>query len=227
MELFIANVKEKMDFLKDGLMNDSRLVGDIDFNIEFIPPYSGAHNISDVKMVIIGQDPTIQGNGKQKDRQKKISSTLDLENKKSPLLRYCKDITNFFGIDIEKEVYATNLCKCVFKEKPAYNGVLNKHAIHWLPLLKDELSYFSDDTIIVSLGQPLLQQLVKSKNNLLKLYWGYKGNSESNLLFNYIEPKDNYIKKRIFPLAHQPTAIRKGFYKHYQNNYLEFIKNNI
>jgi uracil-DNA glycosylase len=208
--------KENVDFGKD-----------IDLELDFILPYSNAESISNVKLVIIGQDPTIQDEKEiSKKRQKEITITLDLNNENGNLRRYCKLICQKIGFNIDKEVYATNLCKCVFKEKPAYNGVLDKHSRYWIPFLKKELSVFSDNVIFITLGQPLIIQLIHSNKKEVKHYWDYIGNTSSNYNFKCCEPMENYLHKRIYPLAHQPTWSLNEFYKKYLNDYLKFIKEN-
>lgn len=176
-------------------------------------------------MVIIGQDPTIL-NGKDASikRQKEITSTLDLNNTKGNLRKYCEHICKCFNYDIDKDIYATNLCKCIFKEKPAYNRVLDKHSEQWIPLLKEELSVFSDKVIVITLGQPLIRQLIHSNKKEVKFYWNYIGKSKSNGDFKYCESTDNKLEKKIYPLPHQPTWSSIKFYSHYFNDYLNFIK---
>jgi hypothetical protein len=129
MKNHILQIERKLLTTKKVLLEDSVLQNDIDFEYNFILPYSKSDSISSVKLVIIGQDPTIQGEKEStKKRQREITITLDLNNENGTLRRYCKLICENLGFNIDKEVYATNLCKCVFKEKPAHNGVLDKHS---------------------------------------------------------------------------------------------------
>jgi uracil-DNA glycosylase len=215
-----------LHIIKQKLRNDIILSDDIDFDSDFILPYSKAENISAVRLVIIGQDPTIQCKTTSKQRQRKITTTLDLDNESGNLRKYCKLICEAFNLDIDKDVYATNLCKCVFKEKPAYNGVLEKHSKLWRDPLKEELSVFSNSVIFVTLGQPLIKQLIRSNQTKVSYYWDYKGKTESGLGFKCCEPTQNYLQKRIYPLAHQPTWKRNKFYNKYLSDYLKYISDN-
>jgi len=227
MKNHILQIERKLRTIKKVLLKDSALQNDIDFSFDFIPPFSKADSISNVKLVIIGQDPTIQDKKEStKKRQKEITITLDLNNENGNLRRYCKLICENLGINLDKEVYATNLCKCVFKEKPAYNGVLDKHSKQWIPLLKNELSIFSEKVIFITLGEPLLSQLMHTNSKKVNYYWDYIGKTKSGGNFKCNEPFENYLKKRIYPIAHQPTWSLQKFYKTYLKEYLEFVKRN-
>lgn len=52
------------------------------------------------------------------------------------------------------------------------------------------------------------------------------GKSQSNYDFRSCETKDNWLQKRLYPLAHQPTWNRKKFYRIYFDAYLQFIIEN-
>jgi hypothetical protein len=80
----------------------------------------------------------------------------------------------------------------VFKEKPAYNGVLDRHSKDWLLLLQKELSIFSDDVIYITLGEPLLKQLVHSGERKVSYYWDYIGEMKSGNNFKFIELNQNF-----------------------------------
>lgn len=225
MENHILQIEKELQTIKNKLYNNPDMLKDLDLKYDFILPYSNAKNISDIKLVIIGQDPTIQTKKESSSkRQSEITSTLDLENTNGNLRKYCKLICDTFGLDIDKEVYASNLCKCVFKEKPAYNGVLIKHSKLWLPLLKEELDVFPDNVIYITLGQPLIGQLVHSNSKKVNYYWDYVGKTTSGKNFKCNQPFENYLQKRIYPIAHQPTWKRNKFYNKYLLEYLSYIK---
>ena len=63
-----------------------------------------------VKLIILGQDPTIQN----PNSRAKVDVVLNLD-KSNSLRTYISGITRDLGIDIDKNVYATNLLKCFFK----------------------------------------------------------------------------------------------------------------
>jgi hypothetical protein len=227
MKNHILEIERELQTTKNTLLNDSVLQNDVDFKFDFLLPYSKADSISQVKLVIIGQDPTIQDKTEvSKKRQQEITITLDLNNENGNLRNYCTLISNSLGFNIDKNVYATNLCKCIFKEKPAYNGVLSKHSKQWLTLLKKELSVFSEKVVFITLGEPLLIQLTPSNSKKVNYYWDYIGQTKSGGNFKCNEAHENYIHRRIYPVGHQPTWSRNKFYKIYMEDYLNFIKNN-
>lgn len=78
MKNHILKIENSLLKLETKLKLDTALRADIDFDVDFIRPYSKASSISAIKLAIIGQDPTIQS----KKRQKGITITLDLNNKK-------------------------------------------------------------------------------------------------------------------------------------------------
>jgi hypothetical protein len=116
------------------------------------------------------------------------------------------------------------LYKCFFKVPPADDErILYRHFKYWIDFLITEINIF-DDPIIISLGEPLIGQLLHCENRNVSYYWDYIGNTMSNKDFKFVEPKDNYLNKRLFPIAHQPTCVQNEFYRKYLNDYLDFIR---
>lgn len=221
MKSHILHIENKLKETKRLLLNDPVLQNDIDFGYDFILPYSGAENISDIKVVFIGQDPTVRRSESRKD----INVTLNLD-KKNSLKIYLKAVCDVLKIDIEKEVYATNLYKCFFKIPPADDQtILTRHFKVWIDLLIYELKAF-DNQIFITLGEPLISQLVHSENKQVKYYWDYIGQTKSGANFKCNESSENYLQRRIYPIAHQPAWNRNEFYKIYLKDYLEFIRQN-
>jgi hypothetical protein len=65
---------------------------------------------------------------------------LDKENS---LKTYLRTVCDILQVDIEKEVYATNLYKCFFKIPPADDQtILTRQFKIWIDLLINELSVF-------------------------------------------------------------------------------------
>ncbi|NDV47972.1 hypothetical protein D0T49_13065 [Paludibacter sp. 221] len=95
-----------------------------------------------------------------------------------------------------------------------------------MDFLVDEISVFNNP-IIISLGEPLIRQLLNCTKRDVKYYWDYIGNTKSGRNFKYIDAKNNYLGQRIFPLAHQPTCKKNDFYKLYLDDYLKFINETI
>ena len=200
------------------LFKDQVLRKDIDESLEFIHPYSESVNISDVRLIIIGQDPTIRN----KESRQKITITLNLD-KNDSLKKYLEEVCNKLNIDLKEEVYATNLYKCFFNDPPADDeSILYRHFKYWMDFLIKELKPFGN-TQIITLGEPVIKQLIHSGNKKVNCFWDYTGKTKSNKDFKFIRPEDNYLQKRIYPLPHQPTVYQNKFYKKYFNNYLSFI----
>jgi len=221
MKNHILQIERKLKTTKNVLLKDTVLQKDIDFNYDFILPFSIAENISEIKLVLIGQDPTVR---RQKSRRD-INVTLNLD-KENSLKTYLKKVCDCLQIDIEKEVYATNLYKCFFKIPPADDQtILTRQFKIWMDLLIDELAVFKN-SFVITLGEPLIKQIIHSNSKKVKDYWDYIGQTKSGGNFKCNEPSENYLQRRIYPIAHQPTWNRNEFYKTYLKDYLEFIKRN-
>lgn len=214
-------IEKELKSIKKMLSKDGVLKNDIDFNYDFILPFSKAEKTTDIKLIFIGQDPTVRN---QKSR-KNIKITLNLD-KENSLKTYLKTVCDILQIDIEKEVYATNLYKCFFKIPPADDQtILTRHFKIWMDLLINELSIF-ENAIFITLGETLIKQLIHSNSKKVNYYWDYIGQTKSGRNFKCNEPFENYLQKRIYPIAHQPTWNRNEFYKAYLNDYLEYLKRN-
>lgn len=207
--------------IKEMLFLNSLLKQDIDFGLTFIGPYSGATNVQDVKLIFIGQDPTVR----RKDARKEVNVTLNLD-KENSLQKYLKKVCDQLGIDIQTEVYATNLYKCFFNHPPADDqALMSRHFKVWMDFLRDELKVF-ENPLIITLGEPLLNQLIHTGQKKMNYYWDYVGQTSSGCRFKCSEPYENYLQRRIYPIAHQPAWSRNVFYKKYLGDYLAFIKEN-
>lgn len=217
----ISQIERKLRTTKSLLSKDTVLQNDIDFSYDFILPFSKADKTSEVKLVLIGQDPTVR---RQKSRVDiKVTLNLDKENS---LKTYLKKVCEILQIDIEKEVYATNLYKCFFKIPPADDqSILTRQFKIWMDFLIYELAVFKN-SFVVTLGEPLINQLIHSNSKQVKHYWDYIGQTKSGRNFKCNEPFENYLQRRIYPIAHQPTWNRNEFYKTYLKDYLEFLKRN-
>jgi len=97
-----------------------------------------------IKLIVLGQDPTVQ----KPEHRKQIEVTL-LLNQQGRLKTYLEDICKGLGIDLDENIYATNLLKNFFtippdkrrKEDPQF---IQKAADHWIPLLKEEIEKFEN-----------------------------------------------------------------------------------
>lgn len=177
----------------------------------FVPPF--CKNVEDVKLIIIGQDPTIQ-NVKSRDN---VKTTLTLD-KDGVLKTYIEKICSGLHISLDN-VYATNLFKYFYTIPPAKTfDVLEKHLNSNLELLKKELSLFPKCPIL-TLGQPIFRLLVNRKVNLRE-YWGY-----TDKIYKFVAAENNKLGRFFFPFCHLNTS-KKTFYKNNFDQYLEFLRQN-
>lgn len=162
MEIHLKQINHNLTKIKRRLFADNILNKDIDFTHKFIPPYTKANNISDIKLIIIGQDPTVR----ELESRKDINTILNL-NRKCSLRFFVNHICVELNFDIDKDIYATNLYKCFFNFPPADDEkILFKY---WMDFLVDEISAFNNP-IIISLGEPLIRQLLNYKKREIKYY---------------------------------------------------------
>lgn len=196
------------------LLSDEK-VNPISKECGFVPPYN--KDGKDIKLIIIGQDPTIRN----VERRKGITTTLNLD-KSGALRRYVEEICDGLNISLSN-VYATNVFKYFYTIPPAQTfEVLEKHFSQNLVLLEKELSNYPNCPII-TLGEPVLNLLV-NKNAKVRDYWGYDAKThKSTKAFKCVLPEDNKLNRLIFPFCHQPS-IRKDFYKDNLNRYAGFVK---
>lgn len=178
-----------------------------------------------VKLIILGQDPTV----KSKESRKSIKAVLNLD-KKGSLTRYLSEISLELGLDLKKNVYATNLLKNFFIEPPTTIkdiNIFNAFIPYWLPVLKKELEEFPNVPII-SLGEPLLQSIIKQGvSKRVREYWGYQNSNSTGDMskFKVLNANENILNRLVIPFPHQPS-INKEFYWNTKKEYLKFIKTN-
>lgn len=181
----------------------------------FVPPYNETGK--DIKLIIIGQDPTI----KNEKQRSEIKFTLNLD-KSGAIRKYVEDICEGLNISLAN-VYATNVFKYFYTIPPAQTfEIMEKHLEPNLILLKKELAEFANCPII-TLGEPVLKLLV-DKNAKVREYWGYdKKTGKTNGKFKYVSANDNKLNRIIFPFCHQPSIL-KDFYKNALSQYVDFVK---
>ena len=161
----------------------------IDLSLPVILPLRGNKKI---KLIIIGQDPTI----KNQETRKEIKCTLNLD-KKGSLKRYIELILENLELTIDN-LYATNIFKYFYSIPPAKTPhVLFNHLQTNLEILNKELSEFPD-TPIITLGEPVLQLLTNEKAKV-RDYWGYeKKTGKTNGRFKFSYANENKLKRKFF-----------------------------
>ena len=94
-----------------------------------------------IKLVILGQDPTVK-NAKSRAA---IRTVLNLD-KEGSLKRYIEGIARGLGLELARNVYATNLLKPFFLSPPASaldDSQLRDLADIWTPVLIEEIGEIS------------------------------------------------------------------------------------
>ena len=179
----------------------------IDYDKNPIPPFKGN---GDVKLIIIGQDPTIR-NIKSRDD---IRCTLNLD-KPGSLKTYIERIVAGLGLSFDN-VYATNIFKYFYTVPPQDTfSVLEQHVLPNLELLKAEINEYPN-AIIITLGEPVLKLLTK-QNNKVRKHWNYK-----DCGFHHVLAKDNKLGRDFYPFIHI-SSYCKHFYKDNFQRYIQYV----
>ena len=223
----MVNIREqvarKAQHLQEQLEKNPNLSPYIDQHYPIPDIFLGT---GDIRLVIIGQDPTV----KNPSSRGQIKVVLNLD-KKGSVRAYISQICEEFKLELDKNVYATNLFKNFFVRPPTQIkecDILDIFSQYWLPLLREELKMFPNVPII-TLGEPLLRVLLidRSKARVRK-YWDYKQGWQVNkanrpTAFSFVVPKDNKLGRMLFPFPHQPSLIKK-FYTCTLREYLNYMK---
>ncbi len=192
----------------------------IDAILPPLPPFFGT---DEIKLIIIGQDPTIRN----PIQRKKISVTLNL-NIKGVLLNYVEHkICVGLGIFLQN-IYATNLFKYFYSQPPSTTReVLSKQLLPNLNLLLEELSQFQNAQI-VTLGEPVLELLaIDPELKKVRFFWDYNQETKkTNGIFKLCPAGKNKLGRDIYPFPHQPS-MQKTFYHDTLTDYLSFMKCNL
>lgn len=192
----------------------------IDTSLTPPSPFRGRGKI---KLIVLGQDPTVQ----DPEYREKIKVTL-LLNQPGGLRTYLGKVCQGLDIDLDENIYATNLLKNFFtvppdkmrKENPQF---FRRAADYWIPLLKAEIEEL-ENVPILPLGEPVLNCLTTSPDQvLIRNYWGYEGPARYGRNFGYIKPTENVLSRVVFPFPHIPGLSHK-IYREQLDGYLAFMK---
>ena len=213
-------VAEQADLIFKKITADESLAPYIDTGLPIPDVFVGT---GEIKLIVLGQDPTV----KDPEKRKEITVTLNL-NKRGAVRNYLSRVCRELGLDLDLNVYATNLLKNFFIEPPAQIkelDIFEAFVPHWLLLLREEVAMFPDATIM-TLGEPLLRALILDRSKgLVREYWGYAKDWQENppLPFSFVPPEDNRLGRRFFPFPHQPS-LRKRFYKATLPAYIDYLR---
>ena len=219
METFIKSITKKADKVYKEISRDEKICSDLCETNRHLPvPFSNAKSVSNIKLVIIGQDPTVRN----EETRANIKTVLML-NEKKHLFNYVNLICAELGISFN-EIYATNLYKCFFNKPPQDDEkILTRHFRYWIELLIEEVNAFPEATII-TLGQPVIKQLIHRGSKDVKFYWNYAGNTTSGGKYAAVPAENNFLQRTFYPLPHLPSYNRIKFYKNYFKDYCGFVK---
>ena len=222
--LLVDQIVQKAERAVRQLAADPNIGRFVDTKLPVPRPF---HGTGEIRLFIIGQDPTVR----RAESRKTITTTLNLDrggSLRTYLDRLCSDL----GLDLDENVYASNACKGFFTEPPTSIDtcdVLAESAPVWLPLLQEELDHFPD-AVVISLGQPILTVLVQpGKPTEMKRYWGYHPDWKRKGKFqemHAIQAVDSTMGRTIYPFVHQPTmrGPRAAFYRRRRDEYIQFIR---
>jgi uracil-DNA glycosylase len=212
--------------IRNDLIADQEIGKYIDTTNAHIPEvFMDAVNTSDIRLVVIGQDPTV----KNEKARPRIKTVLNLDKPRGRLYEYISKICNELGLSLHEQVYATNFAKNFFIKPPTiieeYN-ILKMVSPYWLSLLQRELAMFPN-AIVITLGEPLLSVLMYDRSKaLVKLYWDHKKDWQKypTRNYSYIEATTNRTGRALFPFPHQPSYSRIQFYNNTLNHYIQYVK---
>jgi len=203
----------------ESLIQDSDLGPYVD-SLPIPKPHRGT---GPIRLIILGQDPTV----KNANSRKSIRTVLNLD-KRGSLRNYLAGICEQLSVDIDKNVYATNVVKNFFMDPPTEINeidVLQKSTPLWFPLLRKELDDY-DGVPIISLGEPVLGLLVRPPAvQKVRHYWGYVANwqDDNHGPLHRVESSESTLDRPIYPFPHQPSATKR-FYAARQGEYVAYVR---
>lgn len=185
----------------------------IDMDLDPVPPFKIS---DDIKLIIMGQDPTV----KNPLSRKHIKKTLNLDKPGGSLRNYIeKGICGGLGIDLNN-VYATNIFKYFYETPPARTpDVMYKHLNMNLILLWNEVSSYPDVPVITP-GEPVLQILSNNIYGKVRKYWDFQKGISGH---NFMKCTENDLDRLFYPFPHQPSYRRK-FYSDTMDYYWDYVK---
>jgi hypothetical protein len=218
----MSNISSLTQVAFDHLCADPELGSLVDTSLPIPAPF---RRPGTVRLVILGQDPTVDNPASRK----KIKTALNLDISGS-LRTYLLKVCGLLGLDLDSEVYATNLLKNFFVKKPTtlqkqQPDFFQRCLPYWLPVLQAELEEFPGVPVI-TLGEPLLSTIVcAGASGKVHDYWGYmerwKQGSEKRLAF--LSPQQTILERTVFPFPHQPSWQRFPFYSGRLQRYCAFV----
>ena len=156
-EQFVRAIQTRAQEAHRQLAGSARIGKYIDTSLPLPTPFVGS---GEIRLVIVGQDPTIQNAAKRT----KIKTVLNLD-KPNSLRKFIERLCSDLGLHLDEHVYATNAAKGFFTQPPTAIkkddrfDVLAESRSVWGPILRDELKRFPGAAVI-SLGEPVLEAVL-------------------------------------------------------------------
>jgi uracil-DNA glycosylase len=223
-EKFFEQLAQSSVAVRTRLHADPTIGPYIDNDLKMPEPFGGRDS-SPIKLVIIGQDPTV---GNERTRRE-ITHALMLNREKVNLTRFLGEVCAALELSLNN-VYATNLCKCFFTKPPSKvksPQLIQKTGPEWLDILRRELALFPDAAVI-SLGEPVLDVLLlPTVKNRMKWFWGHhrRWKDAPAQPFRLVEPDESEISRRFYPFIHLNSD--RDFYGSRRADYQRFIRQDI
>jgi len=189
-------IDERSKVILDVIKKNNDIKKYVDSRYEFPKVWVKSN---EVKLVIIGQDPTVVN---ENDR-KNIKYVLNLDKDKI-MKKYVQLIVGEFEADVDNNVYATNFFKNFFIKPPTWlkNNNINMFELtyaYWAPLLVDELNKLPPNVPVITLGENVFDVIKKDKNDRLKYVWGYPNQGDFRILSN----DQNILNRLVIPFPHE------------------------
>jgi len=195
------------------LKADTEIGKYVDDSTPIPPPFAGS---GPIRLVVLGQDPTVN---LQESRQA-VTAVLNFD-RPGNLHAFGKRICAELGLTLNEHVFATNICKNFWTERPTTVStvdLLAKSWPYWSPVLQQELAAFPTATVI-TLGQPILRLLIRAEHYRdLRSFWGHDGGP-----LGMVPASESAIERGFFPVIHQPS-LQQPFYAGRFNDYMAFVR---
>jgi uracil-DNA glycosylase len=203
--------------LNDSILTDASLANYVDSSLPIPEVFVGT---GEIRLIVLGQDPTV----KRAQSRQRITTVLNLD-KPGKLQDYLRELCRGLGLELDQNIYATNLIKTFLKTPPTqiteFNAV-KRFGERWLPMLKEELAVFSHVPVL-TLGEPLLSALVTAEDKpKVRNCWGY-GHKDPSAHFKHFAAPENRLERLVFPFPHQPS-LAKLFYRENLISYVQYMR---
>lgn len=218
---FISGIRAKCEQIVSRLKSDETIGDYVDGLLPCPEPCAGD---GDIRLLVIGQDPTVDAAASRA----RIDKVLDLGNAGN-LKRYIEGLCSKLDLDLASQVYATNVCKNFFTQRPetiADPDLIVAAWPFWESLLIEELAQFPD-AIVVTLGEPVLRVLVQDGYpRKVKHFWGHQDDwkNKGHLPFSCVTVEQSAVGRSFFPLPHQTTSQGQEFYRQHLDEYMAYVR---